>query len=279
MFNENRVVARVFPRRTNATPDDELVFTTVPPSIIPPVDEVHVSVTFSYDTSKAEQLAESWAKTGLPVRMGGPAFNLRADDFTPGLYLKKGYVITSRGCPSKDGCWFCSVVAKEGNLRELLVQPGWNVLDNNLLACSDDHIRKVFAMLKEQPEKPLFTGGLEASRLRPWHVSLLREVKTKRLYCAYDQPSEYEALVHAGKLLRDGGISKASHVARCYVLIGYPEDTIDRAEKRLRDTWRAGFLPFAMLYRDDKGVVQPSWTAFQRQWVRPQIICRLLKEA
>ena len=177
-------IARIFPRRTNATPDDELVFTTPPPKILPDIDEVHVSVTFIYDMEKAEQLAEAWYKTGLPVMMGGPALNEPGGDFVPGRYLKQGYVITSRGCPNR--CHFCSVPKREGyKLRELSVQNGFNILDDNLLACSEKHIREVFEILERQPETPVFTGGLEAKLLKSWHVDLLREVKPKRMYFAY----------------------------------------------------------------------------------------------
>lgn len=126
--------ARVFPRRTKATPDDALAFTTPPPRELPEIDAVHVSVAFTYDMEKACALAEAWMKTGLPVNMGGPAFSEPGGDFVPGRYLKKGYVITSRGCPNR--CWFCSVPQREGyTLRELPVMDGWNVMDDNLLAC------------------------------------------------------------------------------------------------------------------------------------------------
>ena len=84
-------IARVFPRRTNATPDDALVFTTPPPTILPDIDEIHISVAFTYDLEKAEQLAESWTKTGLPVKLGGPAFNEPGGNFMPGMYLRNGY--------------------------------------------------------------------------------------------------------------------------------------------------------------------------------------------
>ena len=240
------------------------------------IDEVHVSVAFTYDMEKAKQLGESWAKTGLPVKLSGPAKNEKGGYFIPGRYLRKGYVITSRGCPNK-GCWFCSVPKREGDLRELPITDGYNVLDDNLLACSDEHIKAVFDILKRQSEKPIFTGGLEANLLKPWHVELLREVKAKRMFFAYDTPDDYEPLVHAGKMLRDGGITKPSQTARCYVLVGYMGDTIEKAEKRLRDAWSAGFLPFAMLYRNEKGDLNHEWSRFQRQWVRPQIIARLLK--
>ena len=265
-------IARVFPRRTIATPDDALAFTTPPPKILPEADEVHISVTFSYDIERAEQLAEAWQKTGLPVLMGGAAMGDSGGDFVPGRYLKHGYVITSRGCPSNKHCWFCSVRAREGGLRELPIKWGHNILDNNLLACSEKHIREVFAMLKNQPEYPIFTGGLEARRLVAWHVDLLRESKTRRMYFAYDtEYADYDALVQAGKLLREGGFSKASHKAKCYVLCGYDGDSFEKAEKRLRDTWAAGFFPFAMLYRNE-------WRKFQRTWTRPQIVYHKLKE-
>lgn len=270
-------IIRIFPRRTTATPNDELAFATPPPKVIPEADAVNISVAFTYDIPKAEQLAEAWYKTGLPVTMGGPAFNEPGGIFVPGLYLKKGYVITSRGCPNR--CPLCSVPEREGyQLRELPIVTGHNVLDDNLLAASDNHIRAVFSMLAEQSEKPIFTGGLEAKLLREWHVDLLRSVKTKRLYCAYDTPDDLEYLYHAGKLLRGGGITKASHTARCYVLIGYPDDTLDNAEKRLREAWAAGFFPYAMLFRNEKGEVSDDWRKFQRVWARPQIVYSMLKQ-
>lgn len=271
-------IARVFPRRTNATPDDELAFTGPPPKQgLPDIDEIHVSVAFSYDMEKAEQLAEQWSALGVPVKMGGPAFNSPGGEFVPGLYLRQGFVVTSRGCPNR--CWFCSVPKREGfSLRELPVTEGWNVVDDNLLACSDAHIHTVFAMLKRQEHRPVFTGGLEAKLLKPWHVDLLRESKTQRMYFAYDTPDDLPPLMEAGRILREGGITKASHRAHCYVLIGYQGDTMDTAEQRLRQAWQAGFLPFAMLYRDEAGNTDPEWRKFQRLWARPAIVYSNLKK-
>ncbi len=134
-------------------------------------------------------------------------------------------------------------------------------------------------MLGRQKQKPLFTGGLEAALLRPWHVDLLRQVKAARMYFAYDSPGEYEPLVAAGKLLRDGGITKASHRAACYLLIGYDGDSMDKAEVRLRAAWDAGFVPYAMLYRDQSGKVDSSWSKFQRSWLIPAYVMKKLKGA
>lgn len=279
-------IARVFPRRTAMTPTDKLAWSLkrdkrgipiwesalFPGLAAPEVDEVHVSVAFTWDVENAEKLAESWRAAGVPVKIGGPAFNQPGGTFVPGMYTKRGVVITSRGCPNH--CWFCSVPGREGGLRELPITDGWNIIDDNLLACSEWHIRAVFEMLGRQRERAVFTGGLEARILKPWHVELMRSLKPapRRMYFAYDTPDDYEPLVQAGKLLRDGGFSAASHIAHCYVLIGYKGDTFERAEKRLRDTIRAGFVPYAMLYRDGSGETEKPWRDFQRVWLRPNIV-------
>ena len=239
--------------------------------------EVHISTVFTYDMPKAAQLAEDWHKAGFTVQLGGPAFNNPGGDFVPGLYLKKGYVITSRGCDK--ACWHCAVPVREGGLRELPITEGWNVLDDNFLACSDGHIKAVFDMLSRQPERPVFSGGLDSRLLREWHVDLLREAKTLRMYFAYDSADDLEPLANAGRLLRNGGIKDSSgHKLKCYVLIGYPGDNMVEAEKRLLNTWKAGFWPYAMLYRNEKGETDGDWRKFQRTWTRPQIVYHKLKE-
>jgi hypothetical protein len=52
-------LVRVFPRKTKATPDDALACFG-PPDLLAEADEVHVSVTFTYDKPAAERLAEQW---------------------------------------------------------------------------------------------------------------------------------------------------------------------------------------------------------------------------
>ena len=73
-------------------------------------------------------------------------------------------------------------------------------------------------------------------------------------------------------MLLDAGFSRASHTLRAYVLIGYPTDTFDNAERRLTETMDAGFTPMAMLYRDVSGNTSLDWRKFQRQWARPAVI-------
>lgn len=155
---EGMKIARVFPRKTKASPIDELCFFDIPPMLcLPEIDEVHISCTFTFDIPKAEYLAYQWGRIGVPVKIGGPAYDNKGGEFVPGRYLKSGYVITSRGC--NNSCWFCDTWRREGKLRELEIKEGWNVADNNLLQCSETHIRKVFEVLKGQKHRPMFSGG------------------------------------------------------------------------------------------------------------------------
>lgn len=263
---------RVFPRRTKATPNDEWVRIANSPGLLDKCDEVEISVTFTWDLSLALWLESQWKKIA-PVKLGGPALGERGEDFVPGRYLKEGYVITSRGCPNK--CWFCSVWRREGHeVRELPIRDGWNVLDDNLLACSRSHIVSVFDMLSRQERYPEFTGGLEAARLEEWHVKALREIRAKQLFFAYDTPDDLEPLKRAGSLLLSGGFTRASHSLRCYVLCGYPKDSLESAEKRMREAFEIGFTPMAMLWRNEKGEADYRWSSFQRRWARPAIIHR-----
>lgn len=265
-------IMRVFPRRTNATPDDELTCIDSPCNYkhgsLPEFSEVHVSILFSDDLPKIQGLIDNWYKVSNKVLVGGPAFGDPGAEFTPGMYVKKGYTITSRGCPNR--CWFCDVWKREGNIRELSIKDGSNILDSNLLACSENHIKKVFEMLNRQSERPQFTGGLEAARLKEWHVKLLKESKTNQMFFAYDTPDDYEPLREAGKLLMLANFTRR-HL-RCYILIGTPMDNFGAAKERLLQAWECGFMPMAMLWRNKSGLIDKEWQRFQRLWARPAII-------
>lgn len=263
------MIARVFPRKTKATPIDDYAFVGLPGLFIPDdVTEVHISVTFTWDLPLVEVLRRAWERIA-PVTIGGPATGQRGEAFSPGMYLKKGYVISSRGCPNN--CWFCSVPKREGSLRELPIEDGHNVLDDNLLACSDEHIKAVFEMLSHQKERILFTGGMEAALLKKWHVELFKKVRPKRIFFAYDTPEKLPPLEEAARLFRESEYG-TRNILHCYVLIGYPGDTFEKAEKRLNQVVFLGFCPMAMLYRDEKGDTTSEWRKFQTAWARPAAI-------
>ena len=272
---------RVFPRKTKATPDDELSYFG-PPDFFAEADEVHVSVTFTYDKAIAENLAEQWRHVA-PVKIGGVAYGDAGTDFVPGRYIKPGYIFTSRGCPRR--CWFCSVWKRDPVPRMLPVIDGWNILDDNLLACPRPHVEAVFAMLRRQRRRVEFTGGLEALALEDYQVDLLASLKPRpNMFFAYDPGDKFETLEHAARRLIAAGFTPQSHRMRVYVLIGFPKDTFALAEARLQQMRSIGFTPMAMLWRpetpsQDKHAPAGQWRAFQRRWARPAIIHgRLMNE-
>lgn len=84
---------RVFPRKTKATPDDALAYFGAP-DLFAEADEVHVSVTFTYDKAIAEDLAEKW-RFVAPVKIGGVAYGDTSLEFIPGRYIKPAHETTA----------------------------------------------------------------------------------------------------------------------------------------------------------------------------------------
>ena len=270
-FIDGKRIARVFPRKTVASPDDSDAFFDGPP-LWADYDEAHISVSWTYDMRRAEYLAKQW-ESHCAVKIGGPACGTRGEDFTPGMYLRRGYTITSRGCPNK--CWFCSVWRRDGTTRELKINDGWNLLDDNILACGEQHIRSVFQMLKRQPRRARFTGGLEAKLLKPWHCELLAWLAPETMFFAYDTPDDYEPLVCAGKLLKE--YRRPIGSCRCYVLCGFPKDSFSNADIRFRQAYSAGFIPMAMLWRNKDGQTDAEWRKFANAWGNAAQVASMLK--
>lgn len=277
----SKKVIRVFPRRTRATPIDDGVRVNEFPGFFDEADEIKISVSFSYDIPIVDKLAKQWGHVGT-LTVGGPAMGDRGGEFTPGEYLKDGYVITTRGCPKR--CWFCDVWRREGGIRELGIKNGWNVLDSNLLAASGGHVSAVFDMLSKQDHRAEFTGGFDASLLKQWHVDRLLDIAPESVFFAYDTADDLESLITAADMLYSSGFEfrsfkRPARALRAYVLIGYPGDSFDDADSRLETTFRLGFLPMAMLYRGKTCDDEPSskWKRFQRLWCRPAIISKRMR--
>jgi len=266
-------IAKVFPRKTSMTPQDNNCYFGEPDFFTPNYDEVHISTVFTWDIKRAKYLQAQWQTKSEIVVIGGPAMNDHGSEFIPGKYLRQGITITSRGCPNN--CWFCSVPKREGKIRELEIKEGNVVQDNNLLACSKQHIHKVFQMLRGQ-KKVNFKGGFEAQRITDKIIEDLRSLDIEEIWLSYDYPVTEKLFLRALNKLRKYFKLRQR---RCYVLIGFEGDTISQAEERCKHVLDLGALPFAQRYRTNSEdwdetffYKDREWSQLQRRWTRPRIM-------
>ena len=256
-------VARVFPRRTALTPCDPMAFVGEPPLWRPDADEVHVSVTFTWDVRRGMELVEAWRQYYPVVKLGGPAMGSASNGYVPGMYLREGVTFTSRGC--NNHCPWCLVPAREGCLAEIEDFAAGNLVqDNNLLQCSAAHMDRVFAMLRTQ-RRVEFTGGLDARLLTQGIADDIRGLKLHQLFLACDTDMGLVPLERAIRLLQ-----LPRDKVRCYVLCAFGT-TIEECEDRMAAVWNAGAMPFAQLYQPPDRLILYSreWRTLARTWSRP----------
>jgi hypothetical protein len=277
-------ILRVFPRRTSYTPNDDMVIVCLKPKtdsqkkwgvkmpiILPAADEVHISVTFTWDREWALFLQKAWLQYYPVVRVGGPAFSSSCDLFIPGLYVKQGVTFTSHGCNHQ--CPWCLVPEREGRLSLCPSFPaGWIENDNNVLQCPIGHWHKVVDMLRTQRDIEM-AGGLEADLMTQEKADDLKSLHVHQLFFACDTRASLKALQRAGALFHDDTHQRL----RCFVLLAYGGQTISQATAHLEDVWAAGFVPHAQLYQPvDRWIEYPKeWTDLARRWTRPAIMRRM----
>lgn len=267
---------RVFPRQTSMTPRDDMAFVSDPPLVRPEADEVHISVTFTWDIEAAYRLSQAWGQYYPIVKTGGPALDDHADGFVPGRYIRDGVTFTSRGC--NNNCPWCLVPQREGRLRLLPdVAPGTIIQDNNLLQAGQAHLTKVFGMLRRADRRVYFSGGLEAALVDDWVAEELRGLRIRELFLAADTDAALRPLERA--------VNRLSYLKRnqlrCYVLLAYNGESMERGLARLMRVWEVGCLPFAQLYQpSDHYIDYPqAWRELARTWSRPAATKTLMRSA
>lgn len=147
----------------------------------------------------------------------------------------------------------------EGDLIEITdFEPAPMICDNNLLAASKKHIRKVVDKLKQYKYVD-FNQGLQASRFTPQIADWLGELRCKVRF-AFDSLGQEKFVKDAIDICRE----RTTKDIGVYVLIGY-DDSPEEARYKL-DTVRSwGVLPNPMRYQPKDAKVKddyihPRWT-------------------
>lgn len=249
------------------TPLDKFAFVGDPPLFRPDANEVHVSITFTWDIEEGYRLYNAWKQYYSDVKIGGPAIDSPAGEFEPGMYLKERVTITSRGCNRK--CPWCLVPEREGEIRLLDIKPGWIIQDNNILATPQDHQEKVYKMLRVLNKPAKFSGGIDTRLVDDWVTEQFRNLKISEIFLAADTQGSLKSLAKAVEKLIFLGRNKL----RCFVMIGFNNESIEEAEERLKEVWNIGCLPFSQLYQPPDQYIQYSkeWETLNRNWSRPAI--------
>jgi len=245
------------------TPRDDYAFVGDPPSkmVRPEADEVHVSCSFTWDLKAAKRLVEAWRQYYPIVRLGG--MECLNGTFVPGMYVRRGVTFTSRGC--NNHCPWCLVRDREGKVREIDIQPGNIIQDNNLLQCSGEHLNKVFQMLRSQHSVEL-SGGLEGSLITDDIADEIRGLRIHQVFIGADTKESLRPLERALKKLQ-----LPRDRVRCYALLAFNGESISAATERLETIWDLGAMPFAQLYQPPDHYIkyQKDWRDLARVWSRP----------
>lgn len=217
---------------------------------------LYLSVPFTWLMQEARKIASEW-KGKVLIGGSGLMEPNYCDGFEPILFHNPCATFTTRGCPNN--CSFCAVPKLEGDLVELPnFRPAPIICDNNLLAATKGHIKRVVEALKVFPFVD-FNQGLEAKRFTPEIADILGNLNCHVRF-ALDHSNLAGIVKDAIDLCKERTTKKIS----VYCLIGYkdtPEDALYRLE--LIRSW--GALPNPMRYqpldaKTKNGWVEDGWT-------------------
>ena len=217
---------------------------------------LYLSVPFTWLVEEAEKIAKAW-KGDVKIGGSGLMKPTECGGFEPILFHNGCATFTTSGCVNS--CGFCAVPILEGDLQEVSnFRPAPVICDNNFLAASKKHIRRVVDSLKVFPFVD-FNQGLEAKLFTPAVADILGELNC-HIRFALDHTNLSGVVKDAIDLCRQRTSSKIS----VYCLIGF-NDTPDDAKARLELLRSWGVLPNPMRYQplDAKKkdeYIHPDWT-------------------
>ena len=233
---------------------------------------LYISIPFTWLVRKAKEVASSHKGK---VIVGGPGAILMRDtidwadvqETTPYNVLAMHNpfaVFTTRGCPRK--CPFCAVPKLEPDYVEL---DNWTpapiVCDNNILASSNKHFKKVIDSLICFDYVD-FNQGLDCRLFSPWHASLLQNLKGVKIRFAFDHVSMEESVFNAISLAKEKGFKDFG----VYVLIGF-KDTYEDALYRLETVRKWGIRPNPMRYQPLDSVRKDCFLSKEGGWTEKRM--------
>ena len=220
---------------------------------------LNLSVPFTWLLDDAKRYA---SMVQCEVRIGGPALMERNeyDGMEPITFHNPNATFTTRGCPNR--CPFCAVPVLEGELREIKnFRPAPVICDNNFLAASIGHIKRVVESVRDYPLVD-FNQGLDARRFTKEKAEILSQLRCKVRF-SFDHVNQESVVKDAIDICRE----RTTKNIGIYVLIGF-DDTPEDAHYRLEKIREWGIRPNAMRYQplDAKRkneYVAPKWTEFE----------------
>jgi hypothetical protein len=165
----------------------------------------------------------------------------------------KAFGFLTRGCPNN--CGFCPVSAKEGLISHKVadLSEWWSgekeivLLDPNILACKD-HI-SLLEQLADSGALVEFEQGLDARRITPENLDVLKRIRVKAFHFAFDLMKNEDRIMKGLQMVRDN-IKVNSRKAIVYVLTNYNTNIHDDL-RRIRLIESVGFLPDIRIYRKE----------------------------
>lgn len=164
------------------------------------------------------------------------------------------YGFLTRGCPR--GCEFCIVGHKEGrkskkaaDLKEFWdCQKNIVLMDPNILACKD-HM-ELLQQLADSGANVDLNQGIDARLLTPENISLIKQIKIRKIHFAWDNPKDEMKIIPKLKMFKEmTGIRDREAIV--YMLVNF-NSTFEEDLHRVYTIREIGMTPYTMIYEKEK---------------------------
>jgi len=239
-------------------------------------DYLYGACVFNWNRQIADKLSEIGVQVGGTGSGNDKTLPHEIEHIMPDYSLygitDTAYGFLTRGCPRR--CPFCIVGNKEGLVSRKVADLSefWNgqknivLCDPNILA-SHDHMELLY-QLADSKAVVDFNQGLDARLLTKENITVLKQIKIKRIHFAWDNPKDSTVPKALEMFAEEWGIKPKHHAVVVYVLTNYWSD-IDEDLKRIYWLREHGYSPYIMVY--DKEHAPKTIKKLQR-WVNNRFV-------